>query len=149
MRGAALALALLAALACAAPSPPPAIDPMARQEELLAALARYSDLILRMDSAALAGTFVADGETVDGDRPPIRGPKAIQAFLDTFSGYQVLENRMHAEETRIQGKGGRMTGTFWQRVKLPDGAAVTADWVEVRPGSWKLRRMATVAKPPA
>lgn len=154
-RLAALASLLLLSFACAGTSDPSLEhDPLTRQQELLAALAHYSDLILKMDAAGLAASFVDDGETVDGDQPPLRGPEAIRARLESFKGYHVLENKLSARETHVTGKEARMTGTFWQRVRIPDGSVViaqgtfTADWVEVSKAIWKLRRMATVAQAP-
>lgn len=130
------------ATAIAAPAPAP------KAAALQAALARYERLVRAMDHAGIASLFVQDGEVDNGGQRPIKGPAAIDAFLRGFSDYQVLRYEIVATRTSINDPAAVQTGSFHQRVRLPDGRVVDvfgkfkAEWVYT-PQGWRIWRMGT------
>jgi ketosteroid isomerase-like protein len=128
-------------------------SPEAAQRDVLTALAAYDTLILRMDHARIGASFLADGETSDGDQAPIRGPEAIRAHLQRFAAFRVLANSLEADTTRVQADTAWQTGTYWQRVQVPSGDTVEVTgrfevtWIQTTPGHWKIRRMHTFRPP--
>lgn len=134
--------ALLLATALAVPAhPSPAV-------ELQAALARYEQLVLSMDHAGIASLFVEDGEVDNDGQRPITGPAAIDTFLRQFSAYKVLRYEIVATRTTINDPAAVQTGSFHQRVRLPDGRVVDVfgkfkvEWVWTAQG-WRIWRMGT------
>lgn len=117
--------------------------------ELRAALATYDTLIQRMDAEAIGASFVAEGQSIDGDQPPLTGPVAIRDHLLTFAAFKVLENHLEADSTSVHGDTGWQTGTYRQRVRVPAGDTVTASgrfeitWNRIAPANWKIRRLHT------
>ena len=127
--------------------------PLSAQQELRSATQHYADLVLAMDHAGIAALFTRDGEMVADGQPPIQGPAAIQAHLETFKDFYVLAETLTTEEIAVAGKNGHIAGKYHQRVRTPSGSIVevggdyTADWVRDRAGTWRLQRMATASKP--
>lgn len=134
-----IAAALLLATTLAVP---------AHGSDLQAALARYEQLVLSMDHAGIASLFVEDGEVDNDGQRPITGPAAIDAFLRTFSAYKVLRYEIVATRTTINDPAAVQTGSFHQRVRLPDGRVVDVfgkfkvEWVWT-PQGWRIWRMGT------
>ena len=145
-----LVAAWLLALAACRPSSTAATD----HSQVLAALAAYDTLILRMDHDRIAATFMPNGETTDGDQAPIRGPEAIRQHLLGFAAFHVLANRLDPDTTWISADTAWQAGTYWQRVQVPAGDTVevtgrfTVVWQRTAPGRWQIRRMHTF-RPPA
>lgn len=133
-------VALATALAAPAHASPAA--------ELQAALAHYEQLVLSMDHAGIASLFVQDGEVDNAGQRPIKGPAAIDAFLRNFSEYKVLRYEIVATRTTINNPAAVQTGSFHQRVRLPDGRVVDvfgkfkAEWLYTAQG-WRIWRMGT------
>ncbi len=120
-----------------------------RRPEVEAALQHYSQLMLRMDNAGIAGLIAGDGELKNSGQAPIYGPDAVRAFLDTFKDYRVLAYQIHADSTSVQADTARQSGTYRQRVLLPDKQTVEvsgrfdAVWVRTTDGRWLIHRMLT------
>lgn len=135
----------LLALAACHPSSSSAIA----RAQVLAALATYDTLILRMDHERIAATFMPDGETTDADQAPIRGPEAIRQHLIGFAAFHVLANRLDADTTWVIADTAWQEGKYWQRVQLPAGDTVEVSgrfdvtWQRTAPGRWQIRRMHT------
>lgn len=116
--------------------------------ELQAALARYEKLVRAMDHAAIAALFTDDGEVVNEGERPIMGPAAIDGFLQTFAAYRVIRYEIVATKTTINGPAAVQTGSFHQRVRVPDGQVVDvfgkfkAEWILTARG-WRIWRMGT------
>jgi uncharacterized protein (TIGR02246 family) len=111
--------------------------------ELRQATQRYADLVAKMDNRAIADMFTEDGMMVTAGQKPIQGPKAIEAFLDTFKQYHV-----QSESLAVIGvSGGHVVGRYRQKVQLPAGNVVevrggfAADWVRGRDDVWRMRRL--------
>jgi len=130
-------------------APVPAAARPTPEQDVRAALARYVQLVRKMDHAGIAATFAPDGEIVNPGQDPVRGPAAIEAFLRKFSGYKVLSETMTASTTSVTGANASQTGTYRQTVRTPEGQVLhvsggfTAEWVRNDAGAWRIRRMAT------
>jgi ketosteroid isomerase-like protein len=102
-----------------------------------------------MASDSIGAMYLPDGMLVAPDRLPIVGPAAIQAFLESFSGYRVLAYETVGDSLRVNGDTALQSGRWWQRVKLPAGDTVSvsggfsAQWVRTANDEWRLRRMGT------
>ena len=118
-----------------------------------AALEHYVGFVRQMASDSIAELYTADGELLATGRPPIVGPKAIQAFLDSFSAYHVLADSMKPATLEVRGDTALQTGTFWQLVQVPAGDTVVAHsgfeilWLRDRQSGWRVRRMGTTPPP--
>jgi uncharacterized protein (TIGR02246 family) len=138
MPGSLLALAA-ALLLSAAPAP---------EKEVRAALAHYADLVRHMDHAAIAAMFTPDGEVLNPGQAPVRGPAAIDAFLQQFSAYRVLSEELKPSSTIVTGDRARQTGIYRQSVRAPDGSTIkvsgafTIEWLRTADG-WRIQRAAT------
>lgn len=149
-RGQSLLLAALLIAGCRGDA-----DRLASQAraEVRAALARYSDLVARMDSRGIAAMYTADGEMSEPGQPATEGRDSIRTFLDSFSGFHVEENAMTSDTIVVKGESLVQTGRFSQRVRMPDGTELTprgsftAEWVRERDGQWRIRRMHSVPDP--
>jgi len=124
------------------------------EKEVRAALAHYATLVRTMDHAGIAAMFAADGEIVNPGQAPVRGPVAIEAFLRQFDAYKVLSETMHPARTTVSGERATQTGTYRQRVRVPDGRVMDvsggfeADWIRDAGGAWRIRRLATTPSAP-
>lgn len=116
---------------------------------LQAVLAQYAMRVRAMDHAGIASLFADDGEIVNAGERPIEGPAAIDAYLRRFAGYKVLRYEIVATKTTINGPAAVQTGSFHQRVRLPDGRVTDvfgkfkAEWM-LTPNGWRIWRMGTV-----
>lgn len=117
--------------------------------EVERALARYEAFTLAMAHDSLAAMFASDGILAAAGQPDVVGPAAIAAHLRAFVGFRVLADSLHADSTRIEQGRARQVGTYWQRVRVPQGDTVEvrgrfeAEWVRVSGVGWRLRRLAT------
>lgn len=116
---------------------------------VVAALERYTGFVRRQASDSIAALFTPDGQLLDASRPPITGPTAIEAFLDSFRAYHVLADTMTQSTLLLQGDSAVQTGRFRQLVQLPAGDTVVAQggfrivWARDGRGDWRVRRMGT------
>ncbi len=123
-------------------SPPPGTAPV---ED---ALQHYSLLVAKMANDSIAAMYTADGELAGPGQPPVVGPAAIQAFLQSFAAYRVLTERMTSDSITVQGDTAFQSGRWWQQVIIPAGDTVavhggfSAQWLRDSAGEWHLRRMA-------
>jgi uncharacterized protein (TIGR02246 family) len=121
--------------------------------EVRAALARYNDLVARMDSRGIAAMYTEDGEISEPGQPVTVGRDSIRAFLDSFAGFHVEENAMTSDTIVVKGASLVQSGRFSQRVRMPDGTEVrphgsfTAEWVHESDGQWRIRRIHSVPDP--
>jgi uncharacterized protein (TIGR02246 family) len=138
-----IAIALGALSACATIA---AVD---RSPEVAAALQHYSELVLHMDNAGIAGLFAENGELKNTDHAPIYGPAAVRAFLDTFKDNKVLNYQMHADATSIRGDTAAQSGTYHEKTMSPNQQAVDVSghfdvvWVRAADGRWLIHQMLT------
>lgn len=116
-----------------------------------AGLARYERLTLDMDHAGIAGLFSPEGEIANPGTTPIHGREAIRRFLEGFSDYHVIENRLVADSLRLAGDLVFQSGTYDQRVRVPKGDTLQvrgrfdATWVRTDSSGWRILRMGTHA----
>ncbi len=113
------------------------------------ALAQYAAKVQAMDSEGIGASYTADGAMVSPGAPPVVGPAAIAAHLQSFSAFKVLEERMTPELTNQAGDSADQTGTYFQRVTLPSKETIEvsgrfqADWRFVD-GQWRLQRLEAI-----
>jgi ketosteroid isomerase-like protein len=137
-------LAALILGACAAAPPKPAAT-----AGVEAAFEHYCELLRAMDHTGIAAMFAPDGEVDNPGAAPIRGPAAIDAFLQGFSDYHVLAYTTEAVRILVHGDTAELTGIFHQRVRVPQGEVIEvsgrleAHWVRAGKGGWLVQRMAT------
>jgi len=119
------------------------------ESQVRGALQRYVRLVQRMDHAGIATMFAADGEVLNPGRDPIKGRGAIQAFLEQFAGFEVINEMMVPRTTSVDGSHATQIGTYRQRVRGPDGNIIDVsgkfvlDWIRDGSGVWLIQRMAT------
>jgi ketosteroid isomerase-like protein len=136
--------AALALVACAATAPGPSAT-----AGVAAAFEHYCERARAMDHAGIAAMFAPDGEVVNPGQAPIRGPAAIDAFLQGFSDYHVLAYTTEGIHTVVHGQTADLTGIFHQRVRDPQGDVVEvaghfeAHWIRAGKHRWLVQRMAT------
>ena len=144
-----LALAGIVALMAASCSSPKApARKVDLDAELRKATQRYADLVLKMDNAAIAATFTSEGALVNGPQT-IRGPKAIQEFLEKFKQFHVQSETLTVQSVTGNPNYGHVLGRYDQTVQLPAGNVVeaegsyAADWVRGADDVWRISRMIT------
>jgi ketosteroid isomerase-like protein len=134
---------------CAAATHPRSGSAVRGQHEVRAALAHYATLVKAMDNPAIAAMFTSDGEIVNRGQPSIKGPAAIEAFLQRFSDYHVLSEKLTPASTTVDGNHAAQEGTYRQRVRGPDGHVLNvsgrfiAEWIRDDNGIWRIRKMGT------
>jgi uncharacterized protein (TIGR02246 family) len=117
--------------------------------QIRAATARYVQLVESMDSAAIAAMFAPDGQLVVPGRASLRGPAEIRQFLDGFKDFHVLSEEMTVDQVHVHGATADSTGTYHQRVRLPQGNVVepqghyAIQWTKSGDGQWRFARMST------
>ncbi|MEQ1863212.1 MAG: nuclear transport factor 2 family protein [Micropepsaceae bacterium] len=118
------------------------------EQQLESALQRYSNRILAMDAAAVAGMYAPDG-VWERQSGPLRGRDAIRGALAATGGVRVLSNEMTTATLSYNGPAVVQNGDFKQTVQLPNGKTVDAagkfeaTWVQSDNGEWWIRRMVT------
>ena len=118
-------------------------------EQVHVALARFSQSILRMDSAAIAAQFTETGSMADQEQRPIVGRAAIQAFLASFKRFKVLQYHIQATSTSVQDSHATQQGQYTEVVVTPKGDTVRpsgvfeAKWVCNSEGVWQMNSMRT------
>ena len=124
-------------------------SPQSTSPSVSAALERYAHFAAAMAYDSVAALFTDKGELVTAGQPTITGPAAILAHLQSFVGFRVLANDLHADTTRAALDTAYQAGTFRQRVIVPSGDTVVAQgrftivWVRDPVSGWRIRRMAT------
>ena len=149
------ALALALALAgCATKDPDAAAKKQAVDSlQVEARLQRYAFLTMRMDHAGIASLFAPDGRLLRPGQPDLVGPDSIRVFLSSFLGYHVLEEHIAAETTTVRADSAQQTGTWRQRVQLPDGKVVevhgrfATHWMRDNSDEWMIKSMGTTSEP--
>ena len=138
-----IAIVLSALSACATVT---AVDP---RPQVDAALQHYSELMLHMDNAGIAGLFAEDGELKNTDQAPAYGPGAVRAFLDTFKDTRVLKYQIHADAMIVRGDTAAQNGTYHEEVTLPNQQTVDVSghfnlvWVRSADGRWLIHQLLT------
>jgi uncharacterized protein (TIGR02246 family) len=139
---------LLCALAPAAAAQAPA------EAQLTARLAEYETVVRRMLHDKAAEFFTDKGEVSHADATPVVGREAIRGFLKSFAAYKVLDYKLVADSTQVDGNTARQAGSFAQTVTLPQGNTVQvrglfeAHWVrDGDTGPWRLARLHTMPPP--
>jgi uncharacterized protein (TIGR02246 family) len=136
-----------AAVGCARPRSAP--SETGEGPEIDAMLQRYARRLMSMDNHGIAMMFEPDGMVLNAGEQPIHGRKAIERFLSGFSAYKVLGYTITPLRTVVAGNTATQVGTFWQRVRIPDGKVIEvrgrfdAEWGRDASGAWFLRRMGT------
>jgi ketosteroid isomerase-like protein len=150
-----LALALsacLAALACSNCAPAPPARPLLSAAMLESALARYQDIVRRMDNRALVAMLTPDAVVSHGAGAPLRGHDTILAFLDSLAAYKVRSFDIAGQRVSVRGEEALQEGEYEQAVQVPDGALLTvrgrftATWKRQPDGTLKLARMHTESR---
>lgn len=136
---------MLHSIACL-PITGPSPEQAARAVNLM--LDRFAQLSREGDAGAIAQLYARDGEIANPGQDVIKGRAAIQAFLDKFAQYQLLEYVLTPTTTTGDKNGVTQTGSFRQRVRTPEGNIVevsgtfTAEWI-LEDFVWHIRRMTT------
>ena len=149
-----LALALSACTAQSTPPPTPSPQPMPTVDEtapVRAAMQRYSQLVLSMDSKGIAAMFAPDGEIVNGGQVVAKGPAAIQTFLASFEGtVKVEENTDTIDTITINGDTAAVTASYHQKaLTLSNNQEVVAQghlkviWTRQADGQWLIQTAST------
>ncbi|MDQ2868013.1 MAG: nuclear transport factor 2 family protein [Verrucomicrobiota bacterium] len=118
-----------------------------------AALRRYSDCVLRTDSAGIAKLFAPDGVVANPGRPNIVGPAAVKKFLEQFKDFKVQAYTIESKRTSVTGAIAEQVGTYRQRVRLPKKKVIEVSgrfrtvWTHTNDGRWLIRRMETTPDP--
>ena len=126
-------------------APPPQSD----EDALRAATQHYAELVQRMDSAAIAAMFTPDGQLTGRGQTAVRGPAAIQKFLESLKDFHVESEMMTADSVTVDAREGYVSGTYHQRVRVPDGKVVevggtySSEWLRDSDGVWRIQRMET------
>jgi uncharacterized protein (TIGR02246 family) len=119
--------------------------------QVVAALARYRQLVVEVDAEGLADMFDATGELSHNNEKPHVGHEAIRGLLKNFVGYKVQDYELRAISTTVESDGATQYGTYRQTVLTPGGDTVKAegtfeaDWLHQPDGRWLLRRMHTAS----
>ena len=106
-----------------------------------------------MASDSIGALYLDNGEMAGTGQAPVKGPKAISAFLHTFDAYRVLSETMTSDRLRFRADTAIQGGNFVQRVQLPAGDTVVArgtfevTWVKSGTTGWRVRRMTTGPAP--
>jgi len=149
--GCAVAVGLLAGCAKSDPDAIPkkqALDSL----QVESRLQRYAFMTLRMDHAGIASLFAPDGRLLREGAPALVGPDSIQKFLASFMGYHVLDEHVAAETTVVRGDSAHQSGTWRQRVQLPDGKVVDVHgrfetrWMRDVSDEWMIKSMGTTSE---
>ena len=137
-------LALLALWAWASPAPAAAAD----RASIEATLQRYVSAVKAMDARTVASLFTSDGELLEPEMAPLRGPDAIRRFLGSFGpDVHVEDAAMTATSLQVWGKDALQWGTYRQTVAAGGKPAseytgrFVAQWARQRDGRWLLRRL--------
>jgi len=111
---------------------------------------RYAKLVAAMDERGIASMFASDGEVDVPGRAPVRGPAEIEHFLAGFRNFHVLSEEMTTESVTVSGPAAQSSGTYRQRVRLPQGNVVEvhgtyiASWRRAPAGTnWLLEKIST------
>jgi ketosteroid isomerase-like protein len=124
----------------------PSPELAARAVDLM--LNKLAQLSRDMDAAGVAKLYARDGEIANPGQEAIKGRAAIEAFLEKFADYKILEYVLTPSATAGDKNGVTQKGTFHQRVRTPDGQIVevsgtfTAEWV-LEDFIWHIKRMTT------
>ncbi len=132
-------------------APKQPVTPMTEQAKVEEVLRQYSEMLLAMNHAGIAGLFdPVEGEVVNPGQPAIRGQAAIERFLRGFSDYRVLEYKTGNVRTVVDGEKATVSASYEQKVRIPDGTVVEPKgWIDAelrrdpRSGVWFIRRMGT------
>ena len=114
-------------------------------------LAQYVELLRRQDAAALSGMFEPSGFMAHQGQPPVVGPAAIRAFLESFASYKVLSHQMQVSSVVARGTTVEQAGTYAQAVLTPEGRTLqvagklNAVWHQEPGGAWFIQGMLTAS----
>jgi uncharacterized protein (TIGR02246 family) len=89
---------------------------------------RYVEMHLKMDTAAIYGTWAEDGVSLMPGEAPLIGKKAIVAWVDNIlsqmQGYKVVNEEIEYHDIQISGDWASEWATEHQVVQPPDGKPV-------------------------
>lgn len=125
------------------------VSPGHSEKEVVAAMHRYDQLILKKDADSIALLYSPEGELVDA----AKGRDAIRNFLKSFGDVRVLSNRSTTDTVTVTGDTARLTGMYSQVVVLNDGdtlhllGSYQARWVYLPKEGWRIDRMETTPVP--
>ena len=119
-----LALVVLVGLACRSAGTDAREQHTRDSTSVDAALQRYAALVIAMDHDAIGRLFADSGRLLRAGQPPMIGPAAVSAFLESYQDYHVEQNEITPDSTQVQGDSARQVGRYHQRVQLPDHTTV-------------------------
>jgi uncharacterized protein (TIGR02246 family) len=98
------------------------------RDEIDAFNKRYVDMHLKMDTAAIFGTWAEDGVSLMPGEAPLVGKKAIVAWVENIlaqmPGYKVVKEEIEFHDIQISGDWASEWATEHQVVQPPDGKPV-------------------------
>ena len=131
---------------------PPPNDTSARVE-VKDAMARYQDAARRVDPAAIAAFYAADGVLLEPGIFPIQGPDSIGAFIRSFPGVKVDVATAAIDTIEIFGGSAFLWGSYFERLTFP-GQPTSAqhgkfvvEWIRQPTGVWLIRRFYRIPLP--
>jgi uncharacterized protein (TIGR02246 family) len=104
------------------------ISAIGAKDEIEAFNKRYVDMHLKMDTAAIFGTWAEDGVSLMPGEAPLVGKKAIVAWVENIlaqmPGYKVVKEEIEFHDIQISGDWASEWATEHQVVQPPDGKPV-------------------------
>ena len=98
------------------------------KDEIEAFNKRYVEMHLKMDTAAIYGTWAGDGVSLMPGEAPLVGKKAIVAWVENIlaqmPGYKVVKEEIEFHDIQISGDWASEWATEHQVVQPPDGKPV-------------------------
>jgi uncharacterized protein (TIGR02246 family) len=98
------------------------------RDEIDAFNKRYVEMHLKMDTAAIFGTWAEDGVSLMPGEAPLVGKKAIVAWVENIllqmPGYKVVREEIEFHDIQISGDWASEWATEHQVVQPPDGKPV-------------------------
>jgi uncharacterized protein (TIGR02246 family) len=98
------------------------------KDEIDAFNKRYVEIHLKMDTAAIYGTWAEDGVSLMPGEAPLVGKKAIVAWVDNIlaqmPGYKVVKEEIEFHDIQISGDWASEWAMEHQVVQPPDGKPV-------------------------
>ncbi|RTL59185.1 MAG: DUF4440 domain-containing protein [Sphingobacteriales bacterium] len=120
--------------------------PPYQQQEIIAAMQKYDDQLMKMNTDSIAFMYSPDGELGE----VAKGRDSISRFLKKFAEFRVLSNHSQTTQIVITGDSAIQKGNYKQVTILPSKDTVklsgqfTANWIRLSPGGWRIKKMVTI-----
>ena len=126
---------------------PPVVDVAAVKQAIEQANTKFSDALMRADSAGIVGNYAEDAIVMMPDMPAWRGRSDIGASgMKLFSSTKFSDAKFHTENIDVAGDYAIETGTYEFTVTpkggkpVPDKGKYVTVWKKQSDGTWKIYR---------